>query len=232
MSSTPRQLFWQGYRAAMPLMAGVAPFGLVFGALAVAAGMSVWQALGMSILVLAGASQFIAAELIRDHTPVLLIVFTTFIVNLRHFLYSASLTDYLKPLSRGWRAVIAYVMVDEVYAVSYLRKQAGDLEPQGFRWFFVGAGICLITLWWATTVLGALVGDTLSADVQDALNFSLALIFTAIVVPSLKNRPLVGAALSAGIAGILLAPLPNRLGLIVAALIGIGVGLWLEGRKA
>lgn len=231
MTATPRQLFWQGYRAAMPLMVGVAPFGLVFGALAVTSGMSVWQALGMSILVLAGASQFIAAELMRDHTPVVLIVFTTFIVNLRHFLYSASLTDYLQPLSQRWRALIGYLMVDEVYALAYLRKQTGDLDAQGFRWYFCGAGVSLITLWWATTVLGALVGDILPADIRESLGFTLPLIFTAIVVPSLKSRPLFGAALSAAVTGIILAPLPNRLGLVVAALVGISVGLWLERRQ-
>lgn len=230
--STPRQLFWQGYRAAMPLMVGVAPFGLVFGALAVTVGMSVWEALGMSVLVLAGSSQFIAAELIRDQTPVVLIVFTTFIVNLRHFLYSASLADYLKPLSQRWRALIGYVMVDEVYAVAYLRKQAGDLTPHDFRWYFLGAGANLVSLWWGTTVLGALGGDILPADMRDSLGFTLPLIFTAIVVPVLKNRPLLGAALSAGVAGIVLAPLPNRLGLIFAALIGISVGLWLERRRS
>src|SRR5687767_13127581 len=114
MTTTTTALIWSGYRSAVPLMIGVAPFGVVFGALAVSAGMSPIQALGMSIIVLAGSSQFIAAGLIDSNTPFLIIVLTTFIVNLRHFLYSASLANFFSPLSTGWKALLAYMMVDEV----------------------------------------------------------------------------------------------------------------------
>ncbi|MBZ0305568.1 MAG: AzlC family ABC transporter permease, partial [Anaerolineae bacterium] len=105
-----KSLFWAGFRAAMPLMVGVAPFGIVFGALAINARMSPLQALGMSILVIAGSSQFVAAGLMADSAPILVIIFTTFVINLRHFLYSASLNTFLRPLSIGWKLLLGYIM--------------------------------------------------------------------------------------------------------------------------
>jgi 4-azaleucine resistance transporter AzlC len=230
MSSHVRSLLWQGYRQTMPLMLGVAPFGLVFGALAISNGMDVFEAVGMSILVLAGSSQFVASQLIGDSAPVIVIVFTTFVINLRHFLYSASLASFFRPLSAGWKYLLGYMMVDEVYAMVMARRVKRDLAPEELRWFFVGSGFCLISLWWASTLVGALLGDILPDSTRDALGFTLPLIFTSLVVPALRRRPALVAALSAAVAGILLAPLPNRLGLVAAALIGIGAGVWSESR--
>ena len=223
------RIFWHGARAALPLMVGVAPFGFVFGALAVTAGMSVIEALGMSILVLAGASQFIAASLIADDTPIVIIVFTTFVVNLRHFLYSASVTEFVKPLRQGWKLLLGYVMIDEVFATAIKFKQDTEPTPLQWSWYFLGCGASLVTVWWSTTVAGALLGEVVSADTAQVLGFTLPLVFTAIVVPMLNKRPTLLAAVSATAAAIVFDPLPNNLSLIVAALIGIVVGVLAEG---
>lgn len=223
-----KSLFWEGFRASLPLMVGVAPFGVVFGALAINAGLSPIQAFGMSVLVLAGSSQFVAAGLIGDNTPILLIVFTTFIINLRHFLYSASINAFLRPLPTASKLVIGYFMVDEVYATAWTRYQTGDLTPQGFRAYFLGAGVSLVTVWWLTTCIGAALGDVLPENVTTALGFTLPLIFTSIVVSLAVTRPALLAAISAGAAGIIFAPIPNKLGLLVASAIGIAVGAMME----
>lgn len=230
---TARGYFWQGYRAGIPLMVGVAPFGMVFGALAISVGMSPLEALGMSVLVLAGSSQFIAAQLIGDNAPVLVIVFTTFVVNLRHFLYSASLADFFRPLSEGWKALLAYLMVDEVYAVAVIRQRAGLLSPFELRWYFFGVAFNLVSVWWTTTVIGAAIGnsDILPEHIRDALGFTLPLVFTAIVIPMLVKRPALVAAILATITGILAAPLPHKLGLLVAAAVGIASGVYVEQRQ-
>lgn len=224
----PSRLFWQGYRAAAPLMVGVAPFGLVFGALAVSAGMNTIQALGMSIFVIAGSSQFVATQLISSSAPLAVIVLTTFVINLRHFLYSASLAEFLRPLSLSWKMLLGYLMIDEVYAPSMIRHRQGDLSPHELRWYFLGAGINLASIWWITTVIGAKLGDILPEKTTDALGFTLPLIFISIVVPLLAKRPALLTAITAAGAGIVFAPLPNRLGLIVAAALGIAVGVLSE----
>ncbi len=223
-------LCWQGYRATMPLMVGVAPFGLVFGAIAIGNGINIIEAVGMSIIVLAGSSQFIGAQLIGDDTPILIVILTTFVVNLRHFLYSASLASFIRPLNKGWKGLLAYMMVDEVYAIVIIRHLKRDLSPLELAWFFIGSGICLISLWWASTLAGALIGDVLPADTVSALSFTLPLIFTAIVVPALKTRPMLFASLSASVTGIICAPMPNKLGLLIAAAVGIAAGLWSESQ--
>lgn len=224
----PKQLFWEGVRSALPLMIGVAPFGIVFGALAINAGLNVAQALGMSVFVIAGSSQFVGTQLISDGSPVVIIILTTFVINLRHFLYSASLTNYVKPLPTGWKMLLGYLMIDEVYAPAWTRLQAGDLTPQQWRWYFVGAGVTLASVWWSTTVLGTVIGERLSQETANQLGFTLPLIFTAIVVGMATKRPMVLSALSAALVAIIFQPLPYNLWLILAAVIGIGVGVWSE----
>lgn len=228
---TSRQLIWEGFLAIVPLMFGVAPFGVVYGALATGAGLSMEEALGMSIFVLAGSSQFVAVSLIDNHTPALLIIFTTFIINLRHFLYSASLTNFLRPLSQPARAIIAYFMIDEVYAATIRRYRTGEFSPSQFRWYFIGAGFNLVLVWWGTTILGVWLGNVINETTMDLLAFTLPLIFTSIVVPMLISSPKFWSAIAAVGAAILFAPLPNNLNLIVAATVGIGVGVLFEGRQ-
>ena len=88
--------FWAGVRAEFPLLIGVFPFGLIYGTLALKAGLSPVAAQMMSSIVFAGSSQFITAQLIHDAAPGIVIVLTIAIVNLRHMLYSASIAPYFK----------------------------------------------------------------------------------------------------------------------------------------
>jgi 4-azaleucine resistance transporter AzlC len=225
------RLMRAGYVSVMPLMVGVAPFGVVFGALASGAKMSVWEALGMSIFVIAGSSQFVAVGLITDNAPIAIIVFTTFIINLRHFLYSASLASFLRPISGLWKAILAYFMIDEVYAAVIKRQQQGEFTPDEFKWYFLGGGLNLATLWWLTAVIGVWLGNIIPEDTTTLLAFTLPLVFTAIVVPLISASPQLLSALSAASTAIVFAPLPNNLNLIVAAFVGIAVGLMMETRQ-
>jgi 4-azaleucine resistance transporter AzlC len=225
-------LFWQGYRATMPLMVGVAAFGIFFGALAVATGMDPVQTTGMSVLVFAGSSQLIATKLIGQDASIVVIIVTTLIINLRNFLYSASLASFFQPLSKGWKWLLAYPMADEVYATIITRGRQGDLSARELAWFAVGASLNLMTIWWSTTAIGALLGNMVPAQLFELLGFTLPLIFISLIVPLLANRPALLAALSAALTGIVLDPLPHNLGLLAAALIGIGVGVWAEHKLA
>lgn len=99
-------------------MLGALPFGVIYGALAVHAGLSVFAAMGMSLFVFAGSSQFVAVGLLSAGAPLLLIVGVTIIVNLRHMLYSAALLPHLRRLPIGVRAILAFWLTDETFAVS------------------------------------------------------------------------------------------------------------------
>ena len=142
---------WQGYRATIPLMVGVVAFGLFFGALATATGLSPLQTVGMSILVFAGSSQLVATQLIGHEAALPIIILTTFIINLRNFLYSASLASFFRPLSQTWKLLLAYPLSDENYATTVTRKQQGNISPHELAWFMAGSSLNLISAWWLST---------------------------------------------------------------------------------
>jgi len=218
----------EGLRAEVPLLIGVFPFGLIYGALALNAGLSTAAAQLMSSIIFAGSAQFVTAQLIHDGAPALVIVLTIAVVNLRHMLYSASLAPYLKDLSLRWKVLLSYLLTDEAYAPSVIKYEKEGAGPFT-HWFLLGAGFSLWFTWQVSTALGIFLGTAIPEDWP--LDFALPLTFIAMVVPVLKNRPMVASALSAGIVALLAYHLPFKLGLILAAFAGIAVGTVLEGRK-
>src|SRR5438552_15931985 len=114
---SPRSEFAAGAKAEVPVLFGVLPFGLIYGALALQAGIPPGAALAMSSIVLAGSAQFVGTQLFAAGAPGALIILTTFIVNLRHMLYSASVAPYLGRLGLRWTVALAYLLADEVYGV-------------------------------------------------------------------------------------------------------------------
>jgi len=209
---------------------GTTPFGMIYGVLALSAGIPPGAAQAMSSIVFAGSAQFITAQLVSHSAPWLVIVFTIAIVNLRHTLYSASLAPYVQHLRPLWKWVLAYLLTDEAYAVSVVHYTQNEDSPTPHQhWFFLGAGLALWSSWQASTAVGIFIGAQVPPGWS--LDFTLALTFIALVVPGLKDRPSLAAALAAGITAVLAFSLPYRLGLMLAALVGILTGMWVEGRK-
>ena len=159
------QAFWAGVRAEAPLLVGVFPFGLIYGALALGAGLSPAAAQMMSSIVFAGSSQFVAVQLIRDAAPGLVIVLTIAVVNLRHMLYSASVAPYIKHLPARWKTLLAYLLTDEAYAATILQYEANGITPTS-HWFFFGAGLALWTTWQVGSALGLFLGAAGSTPAQ------------------------------------------------------------------
>jgi 4-azaleucine resistance transporter AzlC len=220
-----RREFLDGVRAELPLALGVVPFGLIYGALAVDLGIDPLPAYFMSIIVFAGSSQFIGARLISAGTAPIVVIATTFVVNLRHALYSVSLAPSVRHLTRGWRGLLAYLLTDEAYAPTAVRYRSGDNEALR-HWFFFGAAAMLWTSWQIATVVGVVAGGR----VPDywALDFTLALTFIGITIPLVRTRPTLAAALTAAAIAVLTVDMPNRVGLLIAALAGVAVGYALE----
>lgn len=226
----------------MPILVAGLPFGMIYGALAISAGMSFLQAQAMSAILFAGSAQFITAQLYQTYTPGLVVLMTIAVVNLRHALYSASVAPFIKRLNWRWKWLLAYLLTDEAYAVVITDYLADDqlAEPgaqQGIQqthmrkhrhWFFFGAGFALWITWQLSTTAGILLGAIIPASWS--LDFTLALTFIALVAPNIKDKPSLAAALSAGLVGVAADALPYKLGLVLAALVGIGVGLLLETR--
>lgn len=216
----------RGIKQELPIAAGVVPFGMIFGVIAVGAGIPPWLAQAMSFIVFAGSAQFIGAQLIAMSTPAAIVLLTTLVVNARHVLYSASVAPHLKSLSPAWRTLLAYLLTDEAYAVTILHFQSelGDRETQ--HWFMLGAGLTLWTAWQLSTAVGVFLGAQIPA--AWALDFTLALTFIGLVVPALRHRADVAAAVVAGLVALLADGLPYHLNLLLAAFAGMSAGLLLD----
>lgn len=216
--------FLAGIRAQLPILLGVAPFGMIYGALARNAGLPPDIAQAMSAIVFAGSSQFIGTTLFKDTAPFLVIVVTTFVVNLRHALYSASIAPYVEKLSLRWKILFSYLLTDEAYAVGILHYQTNTTHAS--HYYYLGSALALWTTWQLTTALGVIFGAQIPP--QWGLDFALPLTFIAIVIPALRDRPSAIAAVVAAVIALAAHDLPYKLGLIVAALGGIGAGLLTE----
>ncbi len=214
----------RGARDTIPMLVGAAPFGVIFGTLAVSTGLSSWATLGMSLLVFAGASQFIALSLVASGAGLLVILLTTLVVNLRHMLYSASLLPLVRGLPQRWQIPIAFWLTDESYAVMQHRLQSVGQEAL-WHWYFLGSAIAMYSTWVLCTLAGMLLGHALPGMAGWGLDFAMVATFVGIVVPLLRTRPMLAAAIAAAVVSVVLHGLPYKLGLMLAALAGVGAGL-------
>jgi 4-azaleucine resistance transporter AzlC len=227
-TTTRRQEFLLGMRDEIPILLGVVPFGLIFGALAMNVGLPAAAAQAMSSIIFAGSAQFIAAQLIGAGASGIVVVMVVLVVNLRHLLYSASLAPHLQHLKPAWKLLLSYLLTDEAYAVTVIHYgQKGDAEHR--HWYYLGAGLTLWTVWQISTVAGILVGAQIPQDWP--LSFALPLTFIALVVPVLKDRASIAAALTAGAVGLLAMSFPLKTGLLLAAFVGIATGMIVERRQ-
>ncbi|MBP6804713.1 MAG: AzlC family ABC transporter permease [Chloroflexi bacterium] len=228
-SSRPRlSELWGGVKAELPIVLGGIPFGMIYGVLALAAGLTPAQAQAMSLIVFAGSAQFIGAQMMGTGAVLPVLWLTTLVVNLRHALYSTALGSDLRHLPRRWRWLLAYLLTDEAYAMTAVHYANRQIPLTYKHWFFLGAGFIMWAEWQISTAVGIFLGAEVPASWS--LDFTLALTFIGIVIPGLKERPSAAAALSAGIVAVLAYSLPYKLGLMAAALTGIVVGVVLERR--
>lgn len=221
---TRRGEFWNGVKDTFPLALGAAPFGTIFGAVAVTGGLSPAAAIGMSLIVFAGSSQFIGAGLFAQGVGVGVIVLTTFVVNLRHALYGASLAPHVKRLSHRWLLPLGFWLTDETYAVVVRRYQQADQSPYK-HWYHLGSSVFMYTNWQFWTIIGVVTGQQFKGLADLGLDFAMVVTFVGIVVPLIATRPMLASVVVAGVAAVLTNDMPNKLGLMVAAAAGIAAGL-------
>ena len=221
-----------GVRDTVPMLVGAAPFGVIFGTLAIASGIPVWAVLALSALVFAGSSQFVAVSLIGGGAALPVIWLTTFVVNLRHALYSASLLPAVRELPARWRWLLAFWLTDETYAVVEHRLRTQGVANGGAA-YWLGSSLAMYLNWQLWTVAGVLLGQSVPGLAQLGLaqlglDFAMVATFAAIVAPQLRQRPVLAAALAAGGVALLARHLPYKLGLMLAALAGVLAGLLAE----
>ena len=217
----------QGATAALPMLLALIPFGVIFGALAAAAGMGLAATLGMTSIVVAGAAQLAALQLMTDGAPALVAVATAAVVNLRMAMYSASVATHWRGASLKARLAAAFVLFDMSYGLAIRRYAERPSLPldEKLGFYFGAGGVCLV-VWIAATLAGALLGARVPPEW--GLSVAPALVFLSVAAPFLRARPhLAAAGVAAGVA-LLGAGLPYGLGLTAGAAAGIGAGLLAE----
>lgn len=236
--ATPKSAFWAGFRASAPFLVVVGPFAALFGVLATEAGLNLVEVMAFSIVVIAGAAQFTALQLMEENAPVLVVLASALIVNLRMAMYSASITPYLGQVPFWTRALAAYFLVDQSYAVSHEKYVTTPqmTAPERIAYFF-GTVAPICPMWYVFTLLGALVGQRIPETW--AMDFVIPIAFLALIGPMLRTPAHVVAALVAIVVALATAWVPYALGLVIGGLAGMIAGaqveLWAErraGRKS
>ncbi|HEY3291374.1 MAG TPA: AzlC family ABC transporter permease [Anaerolineae bacterium] len=226
--NNPRRTeFWNGVKDTFPLVVGAIPFGIIFGALAITSGVTPGGTLAMSAIVFAGSSQFIAAGLVAHSTPVFVIILTTFVVNLRHALYAASLAPHMKHLPQRWLAPLGFWLTDESFVVVIARYTRNDASPYK-HWYFLGSAVFMYANWQLCTFIGLVAGQAIPNPGAWGLDFALVVTFIGMLAQFVRNRPALIASAVAGLVAILAHGLPNQMGLLVAAVFGIVAGVITE----
>lgn len=230
MSPEERSAFWRGFRAGAPFVLIVVPFALVFGVVATEAGLNLSETMALTVLVIAGASQLTAIQLMVDGAPVFMVLAAALTVNMRMAMYSAALTPHLGAAPLWQRALAAYTMVDQAYAVSAVAYEAEPNRSTAWKVaFYFGALLPIVPLWYVGSYIGAVLGDAIPPEI--ALDAAVPVAFIAVFAPALRTRAHVAAAMTSILVALLMAWLPWNLGLIIAAIAGMVVGAEIERRK-
>lgn len=227
LAETPAQSYRRGVVQSLPYVLVLIPFALLFGVVAQSSGLDLAQTMGFSILVLAGASQFTAVQLMADQAPVLLVLVSALAVNLRMGMYSASLVPWLGAAAGWQRAAIAYLLVDQNYALAVQHYEANPRLGIAQRVaFFFGTATVLCIPWMIVSYLGATVGNAIPAEWP--LDFAIPITFLAMIAPMLRTRAHLAAAAVAITASLGLAWMPSGTGMLVASVLGMATGARVE----
>lgn len=187
--------FTDGLKAGISIAIGYFPIALTFGLLAKTTGLSIFEATAMSIFVFAGAAQYISLSLIAAGVAPAVIILNTFIVNIRHFLMTASLNEKMQPDARWKKAIYAFGITDESFSVLAI-QQGGRLRTA------FAAGVILISYgsWVVFTAVGHLIGANLPQFLQASMSIALYAMFVGLLVPSMRgNRKVVSLAVIAAL---------------------------------
>jgi 4-azaleucine resistance transporter AzlC len=224
-----RTEFLRGIRHGLPFLLVVGPFALLFGVVATEAGLPVVQTLAFSVVVIAGAAQFTALQLMAENAPTVVVIISALTVNLRMAMYSAALTPHFGALPFWRRAFLAYGLVDQSYALSALEFETRPEMTLSQKFaYFLGVITPVFPAWYGATLVGALVGQAIPPAF--ALDFAVPITFLAMIGPMLRTKAHIAAAVVSVVTALCFAFLPWNLGLMVAAAAGMITGAEIERR--
>lgn len=221
------QDFFYGFKLALPIMAGYLPLGFACGIVCANAGMSVFQIFLMSLLVYAGAGQYIAGGMILSGASPLSIIITTFIVNSRHVLYTSVLYPYVSKWGFLKQSLFAYQITDEVFAVHSSIMNKDNANPvTAFT-----LNIFSHSVWIISNVLGSISATLIPDSSKYGLDFTLYALFIVLILPRLVSIPQASAFITGGITALCFSVIDMiYAGIIAGAVLGAFVGYFINKR--
>ena len=221
--------FKSGLADTWPMMLAFAPIAMLWGTLAAAKGFSPLEAMLMSALVYAGASQFVAIDMWAYPLPIALMVFTVFIINIRHMLYAASISRHMGEIPSRWHIPLMYILTDEAWAL--LERKA--LSHPLTLGYFVGIAFPLWPTWFLSSAIGAFIGTKLPDPALIGLDFAFAAMFITILAGFWKG-PRTGAVIitSAVVAVLAKIYLPGAWYIVLGGLAGVAVAAIMHREDA
>lgn len=223
--TTPQTAVLGALRAFIPATLGIIPFGLVFGVSATEIGISPIEGIGMSTIMFAGAAQLAVVELLKVNAAAWVVILSALVINLRFVIYSASLTPHFKSLPLSRKLIAGYLITDQPYAMAIAYFNEYPDAPHKF-WYYMGHGIGLWITWVTSSAVGLLIGSVIPQSWS--LGLVIPLMFIGLVVPAIKGKSFLVAAMVSGASAVLFQSIPNNLGLMIAIFLGIMAGVIVE----
>ncbi|MEZ4814884.1 MAG: AzlC family ABC transporter permease [Bdellovibrionota bacterium] len=211
-SSVRVSSFREGIIAVFPIAFGVLPIGIIFGATAIEGGLSVFQTLASSFLMIGGAAQILAVTLIKEQAATAVIVLSALMINLRHVVYSARLSELSKEHRKRTLGVLSYFLTDECFVTLNSKLSKNEKIAPGY---FFGAGLTLWILWQLSTYAGAVLGKELPTWLH--IGYFSDFIFLALVCQASRSKQVITGVLIACFLSALLIFIPFKLNVLIAA---------------
>jgi 4-azaleucine resistance transporter AzlC len=216
--------FKEGVKAAFPIVLGYLPVGITFGILARKAGLTSFEVGLMSLFVYAGASQFLAIEMISKGIPNFSIILATLFINLRHILMSSNFSVYLRNVRIPRLGLLSAQITDESYAVAISKLPSVENRPH----YLLGLQIVSQLAWVGGSVAGALF-SSLATSTGWGLPFALPALFICLLVLQIKNAHHFWIMVIAGVISVFFKwALPGNWYILVTALFASGIGMMVE----
>ena len=214
--------------AILPLSIAVIPWGILTGALAVQAGLSNLQAQCLSLFVFAGAAQISGISMMSMGVPIASIYGSTMVISARHLLYSVVFRTHVDEMSFVRRAMIAFVLTDEMFAVSEAHtKRTGRFSAH----FALISGFTFYLIWNVATLVGIFVGDHFEQLESLGLDFAIVATFIAMTFDQLRKRPEVVTVLVSALIAVLLKPHFSESYILIASAIAMFAGYILSAKE-
>ena len=219
-----KQLYYKGMMDVAPHMLSVVPFGIICGAIGIELGFNPYLVYGMSIIIFGGASQIVFLQLLSGGASAFIAVTSVGVINSRHLLYGAVLSEYLEKLSFIKKLLISYLVVDQGFAESNKFFKKNKTE-QYLHYHLIGTGSTLWVCWQISTLAGIILGSFVPEEL--GLKFAIPLTFIAVVVQDLKKIDHVIVMITCGISSLLFFDTPFKLYIIISPILALVIAALL-----